>query len=191
MLTPIGFVNAVLLAARLKSGGGTNAAPVCSTWVWLSRFSTKRRLWYPLGDPHVPCVKDANTMVSRVVAIMWVNCARGTFWFLEQPMNSLLEVHPRFQEFAKRHRVYRIAVSMGAFGGSSEKKTWIYSGHPWISELIDAQHKYGEYHGPAVALYASVDGKVHGNKPELKLSQAYPVGFGMAVRDLYLAHKVG
>ena len=58
MLTTIGFVNAVLLAVRVARGGGSNTAPVCSTWVWLSRHSTKRRLWYPLGNPHVPCVED-------------------------------------------------------------------------------------------------------------------------------------
>ena len=58
MLTTIGFVNAALLAVRVARGGGSNTAPVCSTWVWLSRHTTKRRLWYPLGDPHLPCVQD-------------------------------------------------------------------------------------------------------------------------------------
>ena len=95
----------------------------------------------------------------------------------------------RFEELCRKHRVYLITISMGAFGGPSDKPTWIYSGHSWISELEDAQHKYGVYDGPARALYSCVDGKVYGNKSELKQSQAYPVGFGLAVRDLYLAHK--
>ena len=58
MLTSSGFVNAVLLALRLRAGGGANTAPVCSTWVWLSRHSTKRRLWNPLGSRDFPCVQD-------------------------------------------------------------------------------------------------------------------------------------
>ena len=35
-------------------------------------------------------------MVARVVATLWIHTARGTFWVLEQPANSLLQHHPRW-----------------------------------------------------------------------------------------------
>ena len=39
-------------------------------------------------------------MVARVVATLWIHTARGTFWVLEQPANSLLQHHPRWSSLS-------------------------------------------------------------------------------------------
>ena len=38
---------------------------VCSTWITLSRASTKRSFWRPLGDVMLKGVAASNVMVSR------------------------------------------------------------------------------------------------------------------------------
>eukprot|EP00959_Pyramimonas_sp_CCMP1952_P241257 5042155-Pyramimonas_sp.AAC.1 len=60
-----GFCYACLLLVKSRVGSGSNSAPVCSTWVWISRGTTKRRPWQPLGDPTIENVANANTMISR------------------------------------------------------------------------------------------------------------------------------
>ena len=64
LLTAAGWVHATVLALKIKIGGGALTAPVCSTWVWLSRFSTGRRLWCPLGSKHSKVVQDPLHLIS-------------------------------------------------------------------------------------------------------------------------------
>eukprot|EP00959_Pyramimonas_sp_CCMP1952_P039880 833883-Pyramimonas_sp.AAC.1 len=72
-----GFCYAALLVVKTRPGGGQNSAPACSTWVWLSRGSTKRKSWSPLGGRSLPCVAEANTVVSRLMALCWVLISKG------------------------------------------------------------------------------------------------------------------
>eukprot|EP00969_Alexandrium_andersonii_P140741 6225839-Alexandrium_andersonii.AAC.1 len=37
ILHHIGFVYCTALALKLRDGGGSNTAPVCSSWVWVNR----------------------------------------------------------------------------------------------------------------------------------------------------------
>ena len=82
----------------------------------------------PLGDDSVNCVAIGNVMVARCVLIILLAASRGIFWVLEQPRGSLLEMHPAFQLLMRKLRVWRKALNMAAFGGESEKPTWLYSG---------------------------------------------------------------
>ena len=45
-----GFLVALMIAMSIIPGGGFLAAPVCSTWVWINRGTSKRSSWDPLGD---------------------------------------------------------------------------------------------------------------------------------------------
>ena len=40
----------------------------------------------------------ANIRVARVVLVLHLLCAKRIFWTMEQPLNSLLQEHPRFQQ---------------------------------------------------------------------------------------------
>ena len=54
------FAVAVCMALRLRRGGCSLLATVCSSWVFLSRASTGRSIWNPLGFRKVKVVEDAN-----------------------------------------------------------------------------------------------------------------------------------
>jgi len=51
IMSSLGFVNAMYLSANLNpyDGAGHLTAPVCSTWVFMSRFGTGRSATNPLG----------------------------------------------------------------------------------------------------------------------------------------------
>lgn len=58
-----GFRQATGLVMRLRPGGALWGAPVCSSWVWISRSSTGRSKKRPEGNKAFAPVKEANKMV--------------------------------------------------------------------------------------------------------------------------------
>ena len=71
-------------------GGFAHFAPVCSTWVWVSRHSTSRSYIHPLGRPGQQIVGEANIMVARVVLLTALLMGRGVWVTIEQPVSSLM-----------------------------------------------------------------------------------------------------
>ena len=120
-----GFILALTLVLSLKFGGFLLAAPVCSTWVWMSRASTGRKLANP-GGSTASCAM-ANIMVSRVCFLIRVASALGVLWVFEQPANSLLAEYHRVQELFRAMMVFRSTFRMDMFGGKTAKPTWLYS----------------------------------------------------------------
>ena len=114
-MSSLGFCIALALALLLKPGGFSMNAPVCSTWVWMSRSTTGRRLWKPLGNRTKNC-KSANIMVARVTLLLYIYEALGVFWVLEQPTNSLMACHPQLAKFLEKRAVKRVSIRMGEFG---------------------------------------------------------------------------
>ena len=50
ILSTEGFLNAVQWARRVRAGGHVHMGIVCSSWVWISRSTTRRSEHNPLGD---------------------------------------------------------------------------------------------------------------------------------------------
>ena len=121
ILIPKGFFNALALSLLLRVGSQGTYAPVCSSWLWLNRGTSRRCSARVFGDPSVQGVAEANLMVARVVLLLFVQQARGAWWFLEQPAESLLVAHPKFQQFLGLVLVHRAALDMGAFGAETQK----------------------------------------------------------------------
>lgn len=111
------------------------AAPVCSTWVWMSRSVTRRSRGQPLGNEQVPCVQEGNLQVTRVVLVLLYASFLGATWVVEQPMTSLLFHHPRFQYLASRTPWFKKLVWMGGWGATSPKPTYLASNTCWLSGL--------------------------------------------------------
>eukprot|EP00959_Pyramimonas_sp_CCMP1952_P126461 2644902-Pyramimonas_sp.AAC.1 len=105
------------------------------------------------------------------------------FFILEQPRGSLMEWHPRFQEFIKSHKLYRVCVEMGRFGAQTAKPSWLYSAHEFIQELPNYQgaKSYQPGQNMLVDMVKTSDGtvQINGNH-RMKGSQAYPKAFGKA-----------
>ena len=66
MLSPEGVANALLLMLKVRDGGCSLAAPVCSSWVMISMATSGRTAARPLGYEDNERVAAANRMVSRV-----------------------------------------------------------------------------------------------------------------------------
>ena len=199
LLGDTGFLVCIALSVQLILGGKALAAPECSSWGWMNRHVSGRMIWWPLGRRNQHKVEKANVMVSRVVLLLWIWTARGVLWFLEQPVNSYLEYHPRFQEFCKamvrlRRPVYRKCVMLGSFGGKTRKAIWLYCLDKCVFELDRYKTPSGTsaiIKSQLVVNFVDKAGKrrVTGVAAKLKASQAYPRGFGQAFAEVYDANK--
>ena len=188
-----GFLHALSLVLRLPPGGGVLMAPVCSSWVFMSRGSTGRCLSNPLGWQDRPSVKDGNLMVSRCSLLSIVILAIGAWIILEQPLNSLMEAHPRFQKLVTYTDFWRYHVQMRDFGGPTAKPTWLYTSRQELRDLLlwkAPKTRKSSADVEMVRRYQDADGntKITGGR-DLKTSQHYPRGFGEAVSKFYSAHE--
>lgn len=194
LMSSLGMAHAATLVLKLSHvfPGGVLMAPVCSTWVWISRGSTGRRDWRPLGD-NTAKVNEANAMVVRVLSLLFMVSAMGLFWIVEQPSTSLMELHPHWQWFITVVPVFRHTIHMRDFGGESQKGTYLDCSHSFISGIdefrcpskvpakpdLQVSRKYIDSNGIS---------RVSGGQ-DLKGTQVYPEGFGKAVLKLQLKHQ--
>lgn len=65
LMTPAGFITAVLAVLGCDEAHIVVVAIVCSSWVSISRGTTKRTWLSPLGDPSVESVRMGNVLASR------------------------------------------------------------------------------------------------------------------------------
>ena len=109
MLSDTGFVLVLQKQLRVRSPTGiTVLAPQCSSYSWMSRYSSGRNVLEPLGNIRSPSVRDGKLMVSRVILILMLIMARRSIFILEQPLQSILPLHPRFEDFLRRHVIYKV-----------------------------------------------------------------------------------
>ena len=60
----------ILTVMKMKEGKGlVHFGMVCSSWVTISRSSTGRSYFVPLGDRSIDSVNKANILVSRTVVL--------------------------------------------------------------------------------------------------------------------------
>ena len=110
MLSDAGFSNGLVLT--MKTAIAKVSAPVCSTWVYLSRASTQRSYMDPLGDQTLVSVSRANVMVVRVILLAVLCAALSVIVIIEQPVNSLMVLHPYFQKFLVMVKVFRKSIKL-------------------------------------------------------------------------------
>ena len=144
-MTDEGIFHAIALARRLKPVTGLQTfATVCSTWVWISRSSTRRSRQNVLGNQWIDNVAKANAMVSRMCLLICFLSARFISWILEQPASSLMVHHPRMRQIKEFSKVesgaglsefHEVKTSMGAFGAATRKPSKLYSSEKWIAKL--------------------------------------------------------
>jgi hypothetical protein len=122
VLTAVGFY--VLLSAVYTTclGGIVWLAPPCSSWVFLSRYSTGRHLGV-LGHEYIENVRAQNALVARITYAVVLCIKRGVHWVIEQPISSVLWDHPRMQAVLEKYadRIDTAVVQMGAYNLEAEK----------------------------------------------------------------------
>lgn len=138
------FALAIRYVLRLRAGSICWLAPVCGSWVFVSRGATGRNKAFPMGYPTSPSARRGNLMVSRLVLLLYLLRAKQCMWIIEQPASSLLHLHTRFQEWLKQTEthVFRVHLDMGAYGHSTRKPTHLYSSHECIGLPNDWFRKF-------------------------------------------------
>eukprot|EP00969_Alexandrium_andersonii_P190998 8437568-Alexandrium_andersonii.AAC.1 len=96
MLSAPGYVLFLKLLLQIRGGGFKLAAPVCSSWVWINRGTSRRSWSNPLGDTRQATIAQASCMVARVILGLLICEAKSIWWVLEQPQGSLMRRHPAF-----------------------------------------------------------------------------------------------
>ena len=186
--TDIGFIFTFGLILRLRPGSSSIAflAPVCSSWVWISRYRTGRSPGVPLGFRFDPEIENFNVMVSRCILILFYLCIMDIPWVLEQPGTSIMNLHPRFQQIIAMFPIYRIYVYLSAYGGDSAKPTLLWSN---CQSLLDGLEPITLM--PWQRVNTNLSTRVwnatkerwdtFGRTKELVSSSAYPASFGRAL----------
>ncbi len=186
LTTAVGFRTALECVCRLRPGGSLWAAPVCSTWGFISRLGTGRSLSNPAGDTNVTRVRNANQQVICVVMLAILAWYRGCHVWVEQPRCSLMAHFSPFQELVAHVLPHRALTHLGAFGASSAKPLQLWSSSPAVHELARPKPKHSEQ-----VLTRRDSRGVHGKRNALCASQAYPKRFGHAVAEVFQHELLG
>ena len=193
-LSAHGFLHALTLAMSLRDGGQSTNAPVCSSWTWINRSTSQRSVGKPLGAASErQSVAEGNEMVARLMLYVFCLAARGAWWVVEQPAQSLLEKHPRVQAWCATRLLWRVPIRMGEFGAETETPTWLYSAHWWARDVTRYRTRWWGC-GDGVVQLTHVSQKQDGSlavtgMAALKESQQYPSGFGEAMAAVYLERR--
>lgn len=189
-LSGIGFAYGLALVMRLfQTAGLAWLAPVCSSWVWINRYTAGRSRSDPLGFRWRGHVAAANEMVSRCCIIMMMCCILKIPFISEQPASSLLQFHPDFQYMCKRFQIFRVFIWIGSYGGGSPKPTFLYSNYRWV-ECLYLPLPCKQWDAEMSLKYTDQAGtkRVCGGT-DLKSSQYYPTLLGRAVAELYKQNR--
>ncbi|CAK9106488.1 Uncharacterized protein SCF082_LOCUS49598 [Durusdinium trenchii] len=181
LTSPAGFGLLLSTILRSKPSAVFTFGLVCSSFVAVSRGTTHRSFFLPLGDPTSKSVQLGNILCSRMVLAMILMISRGMVFVLEQPSSSLAYRHPRFQQLLKMTNVWRQAFWMRGWGSNTPKRTILWSNSRGVRKF--ATHKKyakGKKKNQLATVYIDSNGKkrYQGNS-RLKGSQVYPVGFGI------------
>ena len=72
LLEDVGLALAVISIFRVKAGGLCVLGPQCSSWVWMSRGTTKRSPANPYGNKDIDCVAEGNRLNKRCGLIVTI-----------------------------------------------------------------------------------------------------------------------
>ena len=188
---------------RLRRRAGEHFGTVCSTWVFMSRSSTGRYEFAPLGvEPSLGSSGDGRSgngrsgkrMVAFCALIMLWSTAQQCSFVLEQPATSIMYLHPRMKQVAAwfGDQWTEIRTHMGAFGAPTPKPTALYSGNSWVKKLqrtLTSEQIKSMDPDVEMSVRDEMTGQVTGGK-DLKSSQAYPVNYGLEVQEAFSQHDM-
>ena len=122
ILTPVGLALIVLLVLRIKVGGLLAAGPQCSSWVWLSRRTTKRTNKNPLGAKSNQSVFDGNETNSSMALLCYLGSLLSWDWLIEQPQRTLF-FETRMMKAVKETiaNVSTCSLNLGSFGHETQE----------------------------------------------------------------------
>ena len=118
--------------------------------------------------------------------------ALGHVCLLEQPLTTMMPMHPRFRDLIATGALWRVKVWLGRFGAATAKPIYLYSNVEWISELC-GMYTYTDSRSigpPTYITYLDDAGRACSDGATgLRGSQEYPPLFGYAVARLYTQYR--
>ena len=197
ILTPVGFLAALAAINRLRPKGLLFAAPVCSTWVFMSRGSTGRDLTLAGHWQTSRSVKAANAMVARVAALCHFAAKAGSHFVIEQPASSVMYSYKPFKALRAAWPVKQVRFPMAVYGGGSLKPSWLAGTAPWMCRLALrlGQAERAFLMPPPVSTAVTSEGpggkKCSTGSSDLKGTQSYPLQFGAALAAEFRNYELG
>ena len=195
MMSGLGFCCALCWLLRVTPDDGfVWEGTLCSSWIWLSRGTTRRTRALPRGDQSSSSVVTGNALAARSAIIIAICYARGLSWVLEQPDSSLMKQHPAMACVRRCMRAHhetwwQITTFMGAFNGPSTKPHSLYSNSP-IIEALRRKHPGGFSRVETAKKSRDSRGRhvVTGGK-DLTDSQEYTKEFGESVAEAFVMRR--
>ena len=145
-MQPSGFLIALALVMGAHVGAILHAGCPCSTWVYMSRFTTGRHIDI-MGDVGKMNVVQANAMVARLVYILILCIKRGVYWTIEQPSSSVLFKHPRWEYLQRRFSsiIFRCDLDLGLYSYTCVKRTLLIGTAPYLGKLAYSKRGTGTH----------------------------------------------
>ncbi len=193
LLTREGFLLALRAAVALQPGGLMWLAPPCSSWIWLSSYTTGRHLCVH-GDVTKPEVVRMDALVERLVLLLEVVSTIGAYWAIEQPASSVLWHYPALRACLARHGCRPVALEMGVYGARCVKPTTLMGTAPYLQLLAckcsaSLRHQLQEEGVQTTTRWTDSTGRRRcQGTAALKGAQEYPEGFGAAHALAFQAH---
>ena len=106
---------------RLRPNGLLFAAPVCSTWVFMSRGSTGRDLALAGHWKSSRSVMAANAMAARVASLCHFAASAGSHFVVEQPATTVMY---SYKPCMALRSLYRSHMAVGSVLGAG--RLWPY-----------------------------------------------------------------
>ena len=220
ILTPVGLALIVLLVLRIKVGGLLAAGPQCSSWVWLSRKTTKRTKKNPHGAKSNQPVLDGNATNSSMALLCYLGSLLSWDWLIEQPQRTLF-FETQMMKAVKETiaNVSTCSLNLGSFGHETRKTTVLMGTNNIVQKLKKneeqlkaqakrpkdnknkrqvvkkkpSQKKVAKKPASLVSIKTRTDGTVAvtGKPGNLQMSGIYPVQYALAICQLqWPAHFV-
>lgn len=148
----VGFSQALALVLHCLWGAILCGGPLCSSWIWIARFQTKRSLLDLEGDSNVEVVASSNRTASWLSGLCYIAHIRGVrFWF-EQPVASIMFEYQNWKVLFYTlvqdwlATIYSTFFRMFAFGAKSMKPTRLRGTWERLPEVPpDNANNDGEY----------------------------------------------
>jgi hypothetical protein len=138
-MSAAGLLLAVQLIRRCKPGAILWLGPPCSSWVFMSRGSTGRRVDSPMGTSQGAA--QANCLVARMCALLYFAHSQGIAFIVEQPSSSLMNRHPTFARLLELLSAQTCFLHMGAYGAMSLKPTVLGGTTPLLERMRRTQSR--------------------------------------------------
>ncbi|CAK9118512.1 unnamed protein product [Durusdinium trenchii] len=204
ILSTPGFIRAISYILQLKQNGLLHCGPPCSSWVWVSRGSTKRSKYNVLGSTTSPSAIEGNRITARLCLLVMLAVARFCHVCIEQPRTSLMTKFPAFIKLSlKLRKLFGIEWCqqnfwMATYGSPTMKPSVVFGTAPWLGRVykklsarklrkLKSSKQYKKFQMVRRYQDRSGQSRVQGGRDMTK-SSAYPKNYGRRVESLHADH---